>query len=69
MIFSQTRHFIPDFDGWLDSSMPDFATSGLKMTSIIRAGRIAVIEATALVGIIGHVSEDRLRRIRSHLAT
>lgn len=67
MISSQTRHFIPDFDEWLDSSMPDFATSGLKVTSI-RAGRIAVIEATALAGIIGHISEDRLRRIRNHLA-
>ena len=68
MISSQTRHYIQDFDELLQESDDDFAKSGLKVASIIRVGRMAVVSGEILLGAIGQVSDKRLGRIKKRLS-
>jgi len=68
MISSQTRHYIAEFDEIVQESDNDFAESGLKVTSIIRVGRLAVVSGEILLGAIGQVSNERLIRIKNHLS-
>ena len=68
MISSQTRNYLLEFDEVVQESDDDFAESGLKMISIIRVGRLAVISNDLLPGAIGQISADRLIRIKKHLA-
>jgi mRNA interferase MazF len=44
MISSQMPQYIKDFDEIVDTREPDFANSGLKTSSVIRVGRLAVVE-------------------------
>ena len=69
MISSQTRHLVPEFDEILQEGDPDFTQSGLKATSIIRVGRLAVVEGEILLGAIGQISPERFKRIKDHLST
>ncbi len=68
MISSQARHSISGFDEMAQESDSDFAATGLKVTSVIRVGRLAVVEGGVLLGAIGHVAPERLQRIKSRLA-
>ncbi len=68
MISSQTRHYIPGFDEIAQESDPDFAATGLKVSSVIRVGRLAVVEGEVLLGAIGHIGPERFQRIKSRLA-
>ncbi len=68
MISSQIRHYISGFDEIVKEDEPDFATSGLKVASVIRVGRLAVVEGEILLGAIGQVAPERLQRIKSRLA-
>ena len=67
MISSQLRHHIEGFDEVIDKADPDFLDSGLKLSSVVRVGRLAVVEGDLLLGAIGEVSKDRLVRIRENL--
>ncbi len=67
MISTQTRHFISGFDEMLTPGNKDFASSGLKEASLIRVGRLAVVEEEVLLGAIGEVSPERLQRAKSAL--
>jgi mRNA interferase MazF len=67
MISSQVHHYIPDFDEIIQEKDIDFAESGLKIVSIIRVGRLAVIEGNVLLGAVGKISADGLQRIKDHL--
>ncbi len=68
MISSQTRHFVPGFDEIVRETDPDFAESGLKVSNVIRVGRLAVVEGEILLGAIGEIASERLGRIKSRLA-
>ena len=68
MISSQQRHFIAGFDEMISEGDDDFSQSGLKTTSVVRVGRLAVVERDMLLGAIGAISSDRLQRIKEHLA-
>ena len=68
MISSQIRHFVPGFDELISEESPDFAESGLKTSSVIRVGRLAVVERTLLLGSLGKIGDDRLHRIKTTLA-
>jgi len=68
MISSQQRHFIPEFDELVDVSEADFVSSGLKLVSVIRVARLAVVEESMLVGSIGKISDERLTRIKLRLS-
>lgn len=47
----------------------DFALSGLKLASVIRVGRLAVVSGTILLGAIGEISPERLHRVKQTLAS
>jgi hypothetical protein len=69
MISSQTVQHIEGFDEVIREGDADFARSGLKTASVIRAGRLAVVEGRMLVGAIGEIESQRLQRLRSNLAS
>ena len=68
MVTSQLRQYTPDFDHIIQEGDPDFVDSGLKMASVIRVGRLAVVEGELLLGAMGQISSERLRRIKSQVA-
>ena len=68
MISSQLRHSIAGFDEVIQESDPEFAGSGLKMPSVIRVGRLAVVEREVVVGAIGQIGAERLQGIKDRLA-
>jgi len=68
MISSQIRQHIPEFDELVREDASDFANSGLKVSSAIRVGRLAVVHGEILLGAIGQIAPERLQRIRKHLA-
>ncbi len=55
-------------DEVVQADAPDFSDSGLKAPSVIRVGRLAVVEENALLGAMGEISKERLRRIKTRLA-
>jgi len=67
MISSQTRHYLVDFDEIVKESDSDFTDSGLKATSVIRIGRLAVAQGEMLLGAIGQIAPERLQRIKKRL--
>ncbi|GEM87744.1 type II toxin-antitoxin system PemK/MazF family toxin [Meiothermus granaticius] len=69
MISSQTRHYLTDFDELVRETDPDFVQSGLKVASVIRVGRLAVVSGDILLGAIGEVSSERLSRVKQTLAS
>jgi len=68
MISSQLKQQVEDFDEVVRENAPDFVGSGLKTASVIRVGRVAVVEASVLLGAIGEIAPERLIRIRGRLA-
>jgi mRNA interferase MazF len=68
MISSQFHQFVEDFDEIVSEDSDDFASSGLKSPSVIRVGRLAVVDGTILVGAIGEIVQLRLERIKGKLA-
>ena len=68
MISSQVRHDVPDFDEIVREEDSDFQTSGPKVASVIRVGRLAVVEVDVLLGAAGEIATDRLQRIKTRLS-
>lgn len=58
MITSQLRHQVDGFDEVVRTDDEDFGTSGLKSESLIRIGRVAVVDGSVIVGAIGEVSPE-----------
>ena len=67
MISSQLHQAVRGFDEVVAEDDADFATSGLKATSLVRLGRLAVVEGNLLAGAIGIVAPERFARIKRHL--
>jgi len=68
MISSQTRQYLAGFDEIIQENDADFGESGLKVTSVIRVGRLAVVSGEILIGAIGQISTERLSRVKKHLS-
>jgi mRNA interferase MazF len=68
MISSQLSQETPGFDEIISPNDPDFKNSGLKLTSLIRISRLAVVNADILLGNIGRIDDIRLARIRQKLS-
>ena len=60
-------HYIPEFDEIVREEGSDFGTSGLRVVSVIRVGRLAVV-ADILLGAVGEIATDRLQRIKTRLS-
>ncbi len=68
MISSQLSQEVANFDELISEKDDDFISSGLKQASLIRIARLAVVETNILLGAIGEISTDRLRRIKDKLS-
>ena len=68
MISSQLRHEIMGIDEVVRQDDRDFAQTGLKLASVIRATRLAVVASDMLQGSIGTFPDARLDRIRRRIA-
>nr|VFJ94508.1 MAG: mRNA interferase MazF [Candidatus Kentron sp. H]VFJ95387.1 MAG: mRNA interferase MazF [Candidatus Kentron sp. H]VFK01618.1 MAG: mRNA interferase MazF [Candidatus Kentron sp. H] len=68
MISSQLRHEIPGMDTVLHQDDADFAQTGLKLPSVIRVTRLAVVASSMLQGAIGSMPAPRLSWIRRSIA-
>jgi len=68
MIFTQLQQSIEGFDEVIDQGDDDFHVSGLKVPSVIRISRLAVVSADLLVGAIGQISPHRMRIVQRRLA-
>lgn len=71
-ISTQLRQEVPGFDDLIGPDDSDFAASGLKASSLIRLGFLAVLPVSELLGAIGSISKERhkrlLERLSRHLA-
>ena len=68
MVSSQLSQEIAAFDEVIKPEDSDFPASGLKLPSVIRVSRLAVVERTILLGTIGEISSDRLSRIKTAIS-
>lgn len=68
MISAQLQHQFSGFDEIVQENDPDFVASGHKVASVIRIGRLAVVQGEVLLGAIGQISTTRLKLIKFHLA-
>lgn len=68
MISSNIDQQIPELDELISQEDSDFIQSGLKMPSIIRVSRLAVVEGKILVGTLGQINTERLNKIKQKLS-
>ena len=68
MVSSQVQQAEDDLDEILTPADSDFTNSGLKVPSVLRLSRLAVLDGSLLVGSIGAISEERLKNVRQRLA-
>jgi mRNA interferase MazF len=68
MISSNLDQEVPEFDEVITPDDLDFKESGLKVPSLIRIGRIAVVDGDILLGKLGQIDTQRLLRIRYKLS-
>ena len=68
MLSTQLRHYNQGFDEIIQIGDSDFYSSGLKEPSVIRVGRLAVVEGNVLLGAIGEIGSDRLQRVKANLS-
>ena len=68
-ISTQLHQEVKGFDEIVDQTDIDFAATGLRTTSLIRLGFLAVIPRSAVIGSIGSVSPERHKRLLTRLST
>ena len=68
MISSNLDQKVPDFDEMITPDDSDFKETGLKVPSLIRIGRLAVVDGDILLGRLGQVDTQRLLRIKQKLS-
>jgi mRNA interferase MazF len=62
-ISTQLWQAIPDFDELVSKSDDDFSKSGLKESSVIRLGFLAILPNERVLGSIGKISHVRHNRL------
>jgi mRNA interferase MazF len=67
-ISTQVHRELKGFDEVISEETPDFRSSGLKASSLIRLGFLAVVPAAQIRGAIGRISDERLDQLRQRLS-
>ena len=67
-VTTQLQHRVANFDEVVASGDPEFPPSGLKASSLIRLGFLAVLPEASLLGRIGSLSPQCHRRLLSNLS-
>ena len=65
MISAQLTQQITELDEIIKPGDSDFGDSGLKLASLFRVSRLAVVDKSVLMGTIGEICSDRLSRIKT----
>lgn len=68
MVSSQLQQIDAALDEILSPSEADFTATGLKVASVLRLSRLAVLDGSLFMGSLGAISDERLQRIRQRLA-
>jgi len=68
MVSSQLHQAEPELDEPVLPAEGDFVATGLKVPSVVRVSRLAVLNGALLTGSIGCISDERLTRVRRRLA-
>ncbi len=68
MISTQLHQEVTGMDEVIRQTDPDFTGSGLKVASVVRITRIAIISSDSLCGAIGKLPGKRLDIIRKRIA-
>ena len=68
MISSRTYQAVPDFDEIIALSDGDYATTGLKVRSVVRLARIVTVAPSVINARLGNISSERLQEIRNRLS-
>ena len=68
MISSQLYQFVPELDWQLSPEESEFGNTGLKVASVFRLSRIAVLDGQLLSGQLGQISEVRLHQLKKRLS-
>lgn len=67
-VSTQLHREVKGFDEIVQSTDPDFAPSGLRRSSLIRLGFLAVLPRSAVIGSIGAISSKRHKRLLTRLS-
>lgn len=67
MISSQLHQTQPDLDWVLTTDDEEFPASGLKVASVFRLSRLAVLDGALLLGQLDSIPEARLQALRERL--
>ena len=67
MISTKTKHLDPNIDELISVTDPDYPSSGLVAESLVRVGRMAIVEKSLLLGAIGIIGSSRLTCIKTKL--
>lgn len=67
-VSTQLHQEVKDFDDVISLSDSDFATSGLKVESLIRLGFLVVIPRKKVIGSIGSISTGRHQKLLKTLS-
>ena len=68
LITSRTYQAVPDFDELIAASDGDYDTTGLKVNSVVRLGRLATVTPSVINARLGNISPERLHQIRKRLS-
>ena len=68
MVSSKIDQSEAGFDEVLSPTDADFIASGLKVSSVLRLSRLAVLDGSVLTGTIGAIGDKRLIQVRQRLA-
>ena len=68
MISSKLDQCIAGFDEVITHGDADFDASGLKMPSLLRTSRLAVVDGEILLGRLGKIEDRRLIRIKQRIS-
>jgi len=68
LISSRTYQAVPDFDEIIAPFDADYATTGLKVRSVVRLARIATVAPSVINARLGNISPERLQEIRNRLS-
>jgi mRNA interferase MazF len=67
-VSTQLHQQVKGFDEIVQSSDPDFGSSGLRSASLIRLGFLAVLPRSGVIGSIGSLSSQRHKRLLKTLS-
>lgn len=68
MVSSQLQQAEPELDEIISDIDPDYRASGLRVPSVFRLSRLAVLQGSLMLGRLGELPAQRLVEMRTKLA-